>query len=509
MKIQNLVKKWFAKLSINQMLVVSHLVLVLILISGFSYTRYHSEWNRHVEYSATIAKLTLAPHIPSISNSVADINYVKLTDADTKKVWAAVDDLEFLEVSGVADHSDQQVHVRFFKRLEYLWRADVEPQELGSLEEKLFETNLRVAQAKEQGAPTLNKLRFYQTLMQREYDSLLESRFISDNIYVPWTKPVVNQEQYYLDDETCTLNIVIPLQNKNGGELWAVFDASDLTDLQHSLVEEIIAEAIVALAISLVLIGWISHWIVSPLKSLADHMRAGTANEQIGDLEAIERGDEIGQLARAYQGLLTKIDHQLSILRKRSDTDPLTGLGSRYNYTQNALPYIRRQIAKGQYVGLIVCDVDNFKAFNDRYGHTEGDNALSLVGAKINELARDTDLAFRYGGEEFVLLCARTDLSQLVNFTERLRKEIEGLGITHEGNAPYGHVTMSIGGSVSNQKDIDEHFHTHQDLQESMFNAADKALYCSKGKGRNQVSWSGSRENSELEQPALEVTNPA
>ena len=140
LKIQNLVKKWFAKLSINQMLVVSHLVLVLILISGFSYTRYHSEWNRHVEYSATIAKLALAPYVPSISNYVADINYAQLTDRDIKKVWSAIDDLEFLDVSGIADHSAQHVHVRFFKRLEYLWRADVQPTELSEIEAKLFET---------------------------------------------------------------------------------------------------------------------------------------------------------------------------------------------------------------------------------------------------------------------------------------------------------------------------------------------------------------------------------
>lgn len=80
-----------------------------------------------------------------------------------------------------------------------------------------------------------------------------------------------------------------------------MFDASELTNLQRSLVEEIVAEAIVALAISLVLIGWVSHWIVSPLKSLAAHMRSDTTHANIAHFRELNRSDEIGQLAQAYQ----------------------------------------------------------------------------------------------------------------------------------------------------------------------------------------------------------------
>jgi len=476
------------------MLVVSHLFLVVILISGFSYTRYQSEWHRHIEYSASLAKLTLAPHISFISNSVAGINYANLTMPATKEMFSSIEGLEFLDITGRSDYSGQSIHVSYFKRFEYLWRADVKQAELQELEQKIHELNDRIESTDADNSVRHKKLRFIKNRMTREYDAVAESIYISDNIYIPWQKTPVNDDSFYLDEELCTLNVILPLRNKNGGEVWAVFDASELTELQNSLVEEIIAEAIVALAISLVLIGWVSHWIVSPLKSLAEHMRSDNTSENLIALGEWDRSDEIGQLAKAYHGLLTKLDNQLSILRTRSDTDPLTGLGSRYKYSRTAIPFMKRHFAKGHHVGLIICDVDNFKAFNDIYGHTEGDNALSLVGTKINEIARDSDLAFRYGGEEFVLLCARPEMSQLLNFTERLRKEIEGLNVVHDGNAPYDCLTVTVGGSVATQIDINEHFITHQELQDSMFNVADKALYVGKQNGRNQVTWAGCKE---------------
>lgn len=485
-----MIPKLVAKFSINQMLVISHLLLVVILITGFSYTRYQSEWHRHIDYSASIAKLTLAPHIPLISSSVAGINYANLTMPSTKQMLASIDDLEFLEIAGRSDYSDQKVQIRFFKRFDYLWRADVKQEEITEHEIKLNSLKAQIEATGTDNVIKHKKLVFIENRIKREHEALVESLYVNDNVFIPWSKPATTTDSYYLDEELCTLNVVLPLINKNGGEVWAVFDASDLTQLQRSLIEEIIAEAIVALAISLILIGWVSHWIVSPLKSLAEHMRSGESNSDLKDFTELNRSDEIGQLARAYQGLLIKLDNQLNILRTKSDTDPLTGLGSRHKYSRTATPFLKRHLAKGNYVGLIVCDVDNFKAFNDIYGHTEGDNALSQVGKKIKQLARDSDLAFRYGGEEFVIFCARPEAEQLANFTERLRREIEGMAITHQGNQPYGIVTISVGGAIAERQNMYQGFNTHQELQEAMFNVADKALYECKQSGRNKVIWS-------------------
>ncbi|MCG9750526.1 sensor domain-containing diguanylate cyclase [Vibrio brasiliensis] len=488
----NAPRKLCSKLSINQMLVLSHVLLVMILISGFSYTRYHSEWNRHVEYSASLAKLTLAPHVPYISTAVAGINYSNLLSPSTEKLLSSIDDLEFLEVSGQSDYSAQSVHIRFFKRFEYLWRADVEQDDVAKLEQKLAEMDDSLQETAADNSLRRKKLMFIQGRLQREYDSLVNSLSIESDLYMPWNKPARLEDGYYLDEELCTLNVVVPLSNSNGGEIWAVFDASELTNLQRSLVEEIVAEAIVALAISLVLIGWVSHWIVSPLKSLAAHMRSDTTQGNIAHFNELERSDEIGQLARAYHSLLIKLDNQLSILRARSDTDPLTGLGSRYKYSRTAIPFIKRQFSLGNHVALLVCDVDNFKAFNDIYGHTAGDNALSQIGALFNKLAREGDLVFRYGGEEIVILVGRPDREQLIQHGERLIKAVEALDITHLGNQPYGRVTASIGGAIASEQELKQQHESYQAMQSSLFNLADKALYISKQKGRNQTTWSDS-----------------
>lgn len=274
----NAPRRLCSKLSINQMLVLSHVLLVMILVSGFSYTRYHSEWNRHIEYSASLAKLTLAPHIPFLSTSVAGTNYSNLTASATGQLFSSIDDLEYLEVTGKSDFSAQDVHIRFFKRFEYLWRADVNLEEFEQLETKLTAMNESIDSVNVDNPIRKKKLLFIKSRLMREHESMAKSLDIEKDIFVPWTKPATLGEGYYLDEELCALNVVIPLTNSMGGEIWAVFDASELTNLQRSLVEEIVAEAIVALAISLVLIGWVSHWIVSPLKSLAAHMRSDTTH---------------------------------------------------------------------------------------------------------------------------------------------------------------------------------------------------------------------------------------
>tara|TARA_Y100001960_G_C14780117_1_gene886029 strand:- start:6247 stop:7689 length:1443 start_codon:yes stop_codon:yes gene_type:complete len=475
-------------MTINQMLLVSHLILVVIVILGMSYARYTSEWERQVRYSALLAKHSIDTHINFFSGSVAGVNYANLTMPSTKQMIGSIEDLLFLEVKGVSDYSKRDVHVRYLEQNKQLWRADVNDQELDSLLNKIQGLQQKIADPDLINPVTTKKLIYLLKRNKTEYEVLVRSQQLNQTVTLDWNKPKYNGIRYQLDQEHCVLHIEVPLTNTNGGYVWAVIDASKLTQIQTSLIKELIFEAGAALIVSLVLIWWVTHWIVSPMKNLARSMNSEIGSKEIETLPELERTDEIGQLARAYRGLLVKIETQLNILRTKSDTDPLTGLGSRYKYTRVVLPFIKRQLSKDQYVGMIVCDVDNFKSFNDIYGHTEGDNALAKVGGKIAELVRDTDLAFRYGGEEFVILCARPSVSQLDYFTERLRLEIEGLAILHTGNNPHRVVTISTGGtrvrSFKTTTEID-----YKELQENLFNAADKSLYLSKEQGRNCVNW--------------------
>jgi len=155
--------------------------------------------------------------------------------------------------------------------------------------------------------------------------------------------------------------------------------------------------------------------------------------------------------------------------------DPLTGTGNRIAL-DNAL---RRecQLAEryAQSVSLLVLDIDHFKLINDNHGHSVGDQVLQLVAERIHNVTRETDMTFRYGGEEFVVVLSITDREGAAIIAERLRLIIE-----HEAfNTDVGpvNITVSVGASCLQA----------QDNIKQLFDRADDALYKAKHQGRNQV----------------------
>ncbi len=122
-------------------------------------------------------------------------------------------------------------------------------------------------------------------------------------------------------------------------------------------------------------------------------------------------------------------------------------------------------------------DIDNFKSFNDTYGHQLGDRVLKDVAAVAKKISRAGDIAARYGGEEFIMILPETDSGQAMLFAERIRASVAEIEIPHEGKTL--HVTISLG--VSTYPD-------HSEEKEVLIRAADEALYTSKHRGKNCVS---------------------
>jgi len=128
-------------------------------------------------------------------------------------------------------------------------------------------------------------------------------------------------------------------------------------------------------------------------------------------------------------------------------------------------------------------DVDHFKRVNDRYGHLTGDEVLEKIAASIRQNIRDTDIAGRYGGEEFIIILPLADLSYATIVAERLRNIIENAEMKDSAGNVFV-VTVSQGVSSWEQGE-DAH---------SLISGADEALYKAKGNGRNRVEISpGSR----------------
>jgi diguanylate cyclase (GGDEF)-like protein len=128
------------------------------------------------------------------------------------------------------------------------------------------------------------------------------------------------------------------------------------------------------------------------------------------------------------------------------------------------------------HMGLLVVDVDNFKSYNDAFGHEAGDRALVRVAEAIAQsVGRTDDAVFRYGGEEFAVVVTFRDTEGLRHLAERIRLAVWNLDIAHPSTA-FRRVTVSIGVGVAPATDA---------AAIDIFNEADRALYASKSNGRN------------------------
>lgn len=167
-------------------------------------------------------------------------------------------------------------------------------------------------------------------------------------------------------------------------------------------------------------------------------------------------------------------------LRALAGTDALTALANRRAFEARADHEWLRARRAGQPLAVMMLDVDRFKPFNDRYGHTAGDAALASVARSIGSHARrPADCAARYGGEEFVLLLPDTNAAQALAHAEKLRSAIETLDIPH-ADSPNNVLTASVGVASTSARDFES--------WRALVEAADAALYKAKRGGRNRVA---------------------
>ncbi|WP_163558479.1 GGDEF domain-containing protein [Halomonas sp. NO4] len=199
------------------------------------------------------------------------------------------------------------------------------------------------------------------------------------------------------------------------------------------------------------------------------------ADDELGHLvESLDR------LLRAFQRGLDQRDqlHQISTL------DGLTGIANRRRFDSFLPDAWQRARRSRQPLSLIFIDIDNFKDFNDHYGHVIGDDTLRDVARTLSAaVPRATDLVARYGGEEFVCVLADTDLGGARRVADRLREAIHALAIPHAGAPRADHVTASFGVAAAHPAEADEFGF------EALLERADGQLYRAKHQGRDQIVW--------------------
>jgi diguanylate cyclase (GGDEF)-like protein len=171
-------------------------------------------------------------------------------------------------------------------------------------------------------------------------------------------------------------------------------------------------------------------------------------------------------------------------LEEQSITDALTGLKNRRFFDERLHEEFRRAQRYGDYLALIMVDLDHFKQVNDRFGHQAGDSVLHEAASLIRGSLRDPDICARYGGEEFAVILPKTHMSGALAVAERMWRAIGAkdfvIGPGEDGKTPRSiHVTGSIGVAFYPSKDINS-----GDL---LLRFADQALYQAKRSGRNTI----------------------
>jgi two-component system, cell cycle response regulator len=164
-------------------------------------------------------------------------------------------------------------------------------------------------------------------------------------------------------------------------------------------------------------------------------------------------------------------------LFEQSREDPLTHLGNRLRLRED-LETLSAQVKRyGHSYCVMLCDVDFFKAYNDTYGHLAGDEVLKRVADVICENLRPGDMAYRYGGEEFLVVLPEQDLRSATIVAERLRRRVEELAIPHRAKKAVMTISVGLAAlSPDERKPVEE-----------LLKEADDALYSAKEAGRNRV----------------------
>ena len=186
----------------------------------------------------------------------------------------------------------------------------------------------------------------------------------------------------------------------------------------------------------------------------------------------------LSERVRSHNHVIADSYGELRKFERHARTDALTGLSNRHTMEDSFEREIARCENDGDPVSLIMIDIDNFKVFNDQFGHVAGDRALSAVASILRHQFRPRDLLVRFGGDEFAILLPEVDESSAVAIADRVRLAVSG--DTGDSDDSLIQIPVKISMGVAE--------HTHGNTLPSLLRAADAALYRAKHAGRNVVS---------------------
>lgn len=194
-------------------------------------------------------------------------------------------------------------------------------------------------------------------------------------------------------------------------------------------------------------------------------------------LAVSKEAEQLAQSLSDQAGLAVSNLRLRETLRQHAIVDPLTGLYNRRFFDEAVRREFARAARRDSTIAFVIADADHFKGFNDNHGHDAGDLVLQSLAKEMQIHIRASDIACRYGGEEFVIVLPEATTETAVKRAEAIRAGIETLNIEFGGQS-LGTITVSLGVAV---------FPEHGANADTLFQAADRAMYRAKREGRNRV----------------------
>lgn len=191
-----------------------------------------------------------------------------------------------------------------------------------------------------------------------------------------------------------------------------------------------------------------------------------------------QQGAELrGRLNRSKQDV-ARLQGAIDAVRAESQRDGLTGVANRKSFESALTSAMRYAFSASEPLSLLFLDIDHFKAFNDRFGHSTGDQVLKLVAHVARQSTKGKDLVARMGGEEFAVLLPQATLQQAIGVAEQIRRAVMATELKKRSTGErLGKITISGGAATARPTDT----------RESLIERADRYLYEAKHTGRNRV----------------------
>lgn len=277
-----------------------------------------------------------------------------------------------------------------------------------------------------------------------------------------------------------TIRLAMPLAIA-GAIVWQLAGAAADGPLSALGLVPRITCAVLALRLALLdMVAFLCRRFYAPLQQVVEYIAQQNADEtSTTPPSVLSRHDALGRLSEEINHLIVKMTKQNHELEEKTLYDPLTGLGNRRLLEQRmevVIPLSRRMVRP---VSALMIDVDDFKAYNDYYGHQAGDECLIQIADVLTDtFRRDTDIIIRQGGEEFLVVLIDVGMEDSYQLAERMRGMLQLIALPHEKSSAADVVTVSIGVSTVPAGTLIG--------IEQLIKSADEALYICKQQGRNQ-----------------------